>query len=269
LSFNGIGCATEISYIQVHRSYGRSISFSGGTVHADHLIATGGESDHFDLKNGYRGSIQFAVAQVYGDCESTARGIQVENNELNFDAMCRTNPTLANLTLINTQPDYIYPRDGIFLQRGADAQIYNSISMFFLNSGLQLRHHETVARGVYPQTGVQGSGDITIFEPEPGSPAVTINSWPNPWLPARDGLRLSIRVSNNQSTSSLGRQPVQLIDINGRIVHVLELITTAPGIGIAQWNGRLRSGETIPAGVYLLRMPDRITADKRPVIIMD
>lgn len=62
LTMGGVGNGTVIDYVQC--SYGGDDAFEwfGGTVNAKHLIAYKGVDDEFDTDNGFRGTVQFAIA---------------------------------------------------------------------------------------------------------------------------------------------------------------------------------------------------------------
>lgn len=62
LTLGGIGSGTTLSYIQVHRGFDDGFEFFGGTVNADHLVASLNADDDFDTDFGYSGKIQFAVS---------------------------------------------------------------------------------------------------------------------------------------------------------------------------------------------------------------
>ena len=86
---------------------------------------------------GFRGNVQFAVIQQWGD-NGWDKGIEADNNEFNFNAPCRSNPCIANFTLVNTEHAGGTSTHGIHLRRGTDAQIYNSIIMGWKTIGIDI-----------------------------------------------------------------------------------------------------------------------------------
>ncbi len=62
LSLYGVGSATTIDYIQVVRGLDDAFEFFGGTVNCKHLIAYNCADDDYDMDDGYRGKIQFAIS---------------------------------------------------------------------------------------------------------------------------------------------------------------------------------------------------------------
>ncbi len=65
LSLYGIGSGTKISYVQVHRGLDDGFEAWGGAVNMDHLIATGGLDDDYDLDEGYIGKIEYFIGHKY------------------------------------------------------------------------------------------------------------------------------------------------------------------------------------------------------------
>lgn len=114
LTLGGVGSGTVLDYIQV--SYGKDdgFEFFGGTVNASHLVAFGSDDDQFDFDNGYRGTIQYAVAVADGNSthstsggSSDSNGIESDNNapedDASFSLTPKTRPTLRNFSIVGTR----------------------------------------------------------------------------------------------------------------------------------------------------------------------
>jgi hypothetical protein len=177
-TFNAVGCNFDASYLQSHMGDDDAFEWFGGKMRSHHIIATGQADDGIDWQMGYRGTVQFAVVQLYDD--DGDKGIEADNNEYNFDAPCRSNPTLANLTLVGPGADLGGSSRGIHLRRGTDAQIFNSIILGFRRAGIKIEHDATAARGVYPDPGVHcdysSSPDLAV----PRGLAFSVRTMPNP-----------------------------------------------------------------------------------------
>ncbi len=89
-----------------------------------------------------------------------------------------------------------------------------------------------------------GSDAITVIDPPMGSPAASIS--PNPLNPA--GV-LSFR------TATSGPVAVRMFDLNGRLVRtLLEKQVVPAGTHEVSFDGRDRSGASLPSGVYFYRV---------------
>jgi hypothetical protein len=215
-TFNSVGCNTKVSYLQSHMGDDDLFEWFGGEMEADHLVGTGGGDDGLDWQMGFRGRIQFAVIQQWDDVGD--KGIEADNNEYNYDAPCRSNPTIANVTLIGPHTTAATATFGIHLRRGTDAQIYNSIIMGWRNQGLRVEHQATVNRGVYPSTGaICGSG----VDEEIGMNELKASVSPNP---------ASSRTQFSFELPEPGRAQITVHDASGRLVaEVLDRELAAGG----------------------------------------
>ncbi len=98
IALQGVGDGTEIDFVQVVNGADDGIEWFGGTVDVSHAVILGAGDDSIDWTDGWTGSLQFAiVAQNAGD----DNGIEGDNNgDTSPDAMPRSAPTIANVTLI-------------------------------------------------------------------------------------------------------------------------------------------------------------------------
>jgi hypothetical protein len=114
IALQGVGDGTVIDYVQVHRNADDGIEFFGGTVNARHLILTDIQDDSIDWTHGYSGNIQYAIVKQIQDAAiETDRGMELDNLEQNNDATPRSQPKIANITLIGKAGELgINPRRG-------------------------------------------------------------------------------------------------------------------------------------------------------------
>ncbi|TKK66145.1 hypothetical protein FC093_17995 [Ilyomonas limi] len=159
LSLYGVGAGTIIDYVQVVRGLDDAFEFFGGTVNCKHLIAYNCADDDFDMDDGYRGKIQFAISvkdPVFTDNKGTSGDIsnnfEVDNinpnNGFLFTRAPITFPVLSNFTAIGpnnatgTSTDYGY---GMRWRRGSKFILANSIVMGSQKAGLDLDDDSTVS----------------------------------------------------------------------------------------------------------------------------
>jgi hypothetical protein len=159
LSLYGVGSGTTIDYVEVLRGLDDAFEFFGGAVNCKHLIAYNCADDDFDMDDGYRGMIQFAVSvkdPAFTDNKGTtgdvSNNFEVDNvNPSNGLALSRspiTFPVLSNFTAIGpndaagTSADYGW---GMRWRRGAKFILANSIVMGGHKGGLRLQEDSTIA----------------------------------------------------------------------------------------------------------------------------
>jgi hypothetical protein len=168
LSLYGVGSGTTIDYVQIIRGLDDAFEFFGGTVNCKHLIAYNCADDDFDMDDGYRGRIQFAVSikdKAFTDNKGTTGDIsnnfEVDNvNPANGFLLSRTPitfPILSNFTAIGpnnapgaggTSSDYGY---GMRWRRGCKFILANSIVMGASKAGLDVEQDST---GSYYNQGI-------------------------------------------------------------------------------------------------------------------
>ncbi len=130
LALQGVGAGTTIEYVQVHRGSDDGIEFYGGTVGAKYIVATGIQDDSFDWTDGWQGTVQYAVAQQYGD--DADQGIEADSNSDAPDAEPRSYPTLSNFTLIGSGTNNADTSDiGVLLRVGTGANLDSFIIQGF------------------------------------------------------------------------------------------------------------------------------------------
>lgn len=159
LSLYCVGSGTTIDYVQVVRGLDDAFEFFGGTVNCKHLIAYNCADDDFDMDDGFRGKIQFAISVKdphFTDNKGTTGDIsnifEVDNvNPSNGLALSRspiTFPTLSNFTAVGpnnasgTSADYGY---GMRWRRGCKFILANSIVIGGQKAGLDIEQDSTAS----------------------------------------------------------------------------------------------------------------------------
>lgn len=149
ISLFSVGSGTTIEYVQVIGSNDDGIEMFGGTVNLKHIIISGAQDDSVDWDFGWTGKAQFILVKQFADDGNN--GIEADNNVNNNAAAPRSNPILANVTLIGGSPK---KGDGILLRRGTGLSIYNSIVTGFTSSCLNLDDAETFQSGSVKFAGI-------------------------------------------------------------------------------------------------------------------
>lgn len=159
LSLYAVGSGTTIDYVEVVRGLDDAFEFFGGTVNCKHLIAYNCADDDFDMDDGYRGKIQFAISikdPAFTDNKGTSGDIsnnfEVDNvnpaNGFLFSKTPITFPVMSNFTAIGpnnaagTSADYGY---GMRWRRGTKFILANSIVMGGQKAGLDIDDDSTAS----------------------------------------------------------------------------------------------------------------------------
>ena len=142
IAFWGVGSGSTIDYVQAHNGGDDTVEFFGGSVNAKHLVLTGSDDDSLDWTFGWTGKVQHVVIaqnplQAAGDA-----GYEADNNELGFDILPRSAPTISNVTLVgNTTAGA-----GLRLRRGTAGKLYNHVVSGNFQRGLRIDDAPTFAQ---------------------------------------------------------------------------------------------------------------------------
>lgn len=144
-TFSGVGSGTTVDHIQAIQALDDAIEFFGGTVSVKYAVATSFDDDGFDWQLGWGGKAQFvAIQQQAEGVSTTERGIEADNSEFNTDASPRSEPLVANFTLVG-EPDSSLPGsggEGIELRRGTAGKLRNFIVHSFRKAGVRISDNE-------------------------------------------------------------------------------------------------------------------------------
>ncbi len=109
LTLASVGNGTKIDRIQVSYSGDDSYEWFGGSVNCKHIIAYKGTDDDFDTDFGYRGSVQFGIAQKdtsYFDLSwnvaggSTSECFESDNDAAGSGKLPLTSAVFTNMTCV-------------------------------------------------------------------------------------------------------------------------------------------------------------------------
>lgn len=141
ITFNGVGSATEVDYVQVNMNADDGIEMFGGTVDLKHVVLTNNEDDSLDWDFGWTGRVQYLLIDQGKD--TVDGGFESDNLKSPMNAQPRSNPVLSNVTMIGS-PASGY---GMLLRRGTGAQMSNFVMTGFSKGCIDIDDKETFANG--------------------------------------------------------------------------------------------------------------------------
>lgn len=162
-TFNAVGSGTTVEYVQAYRGADDGFEFFGGQVSVRWAVSSGNYDDSFDWTHGWRGNGQWWV--VHQGTDGGDRGFEGDNNGDNNEATPYSNPTIANVTIVNVD-DGDAENTGMRLREGTKGSIRNAI---VVNS---------------PANGIRVSDAITTANMDDGSLSVqytTVNGAGTDW----------------------------------------------------------------------------------------
>ncbi len=159
LTLNSVGSGTTVDFVQVVGSNDDGVELFGGTVNLKHIVIAGSQDDGLDWDFGWTGKAQYVLIKQFADDGNN--GIEADNNVNNQAAQPRSNPTIANLTIIGGSPK---KGDGVLLRRGTGASIYNSIVTAATSSCINLDDVETFSANQVKFEGVIAKCKVTFAE---------------------------------------------------------------------------------------------------------
>ncbi len=147
IAFQGVGNGTTCDHIQVHTNADDGVEFFGGTVNCSFIALTGNADDSLDYTDGWTGSAQFVLVQH--SVNAGDRAFEFDNqggNSGDRDALPRSNPTIANFTLIGAPNSANSDSDGILLRAGTAGRFCNGVITGFNDDGFDIDEDATIAQ---------------------------------------------------------------------------------------------------------------------------
>ena len=145
ISFQGVGNGTTCDHLQVHNNQDDGIEFFGGTVNCSFLALTGNADDSLDYTDGWTGSAQFVLVE-HGPGAGD-QGFEFDNNGNDNDALPRSNPTIANYTLIGNEAAAAPTSDvGALIREGTAGTFCNGVITGFTDGGIDIDQTATFAQ---------------------------------------------------------------------------------------------------------------------------
>ncbi|MCB0421084.1 MAG: hypothetical protein KDD61_08810 [Bdellovibrionales bacterium] len=153
IAFQGVGNGTIVDYIQVHMNADDGVEFFGGTVNVKHVLLTGNKDDSLDWTSGWQGKAQYVMIKQAAD--EGNYGIEADNLSSPMNAEPRSNPMIANATLIGSETAK-KGGAGVLLRRGTGVKLYNSVITGFKQGGIDVDDAETFRNGHEYTEGLPG-----------------------------------------------------------------------------------------------------------------
>ena len=145
IAYQGVGAGTTVCFAQVHYNQDDGTEPFGGTVSQTHMVMTGIGDDSFDGTDGWRGFLQFGIAQQRAD--DADQGFEFSNNGDTPDASPHSSAVVANVTLVGSgvslgsgeiAGEGSESDVGILLREGSNFRVFNTIATGFGASGFDV-----------------------------------------------------------------------------------------------------------------------------------
>jgi hypothetical protein len=152
LTLNAVGSGTVLEYVQVDGGLDDGFEFFGGSVNGKYLVCSNMGDDCFDFDQGYNGKIQFALGWqgINPDQGGDSNGIESDNDNPASDKTPRTQPQMANVTLVGRAD---VGNEGMRIRRGSGGNFWNLLVTGFRDRCINLVDVQTYALSSATQTG--------------------------------------------------------------------------------------------------------------------
>ena len=195
LTMGAVGSGTTIDYVQCSFINDDSFEWFGGSVNCKHLVAFRGVDDDFDVDNGFKGTVQFALgikdpAVADQIASSTSEGFEVDNNPASETAATgwdNTSTIFSNCTLIGPsgrvgQTANAKHQRAARLRRGAQIKLINSIFLDFKTNYVHIDGTLAVSNALagtlkFQNNIIAGVADGTYTAGVRGASASDLTSW--------------------------------------------------------------------------------------------
>ncbi|WP_374764926.1 hypothetical protein [Yunchengibacter salinarum] len=157
IAFQGVGSGTTLNNIQVHNGADDGVEFFGGTANVKNLVITGADDDSVDWTFGWRGKIQNLIV-IQNPNQESDRGFEGDNREGANDATPRSQPLVANATVIGAGTPG--SDEGLQIRRGSGIRLWNAVVDNFTDACLDLDNDATFNNAGSSATDL--SGGLTI-----------------------------------------------------------------------------------------------------------
>lgn len=146
ITFYAVGSKTQVDYIEAYKGADDGIEVFGGNVNMKHVVSIDNDDDGFDWDSGWVGNVQYLLVELENASEADPNGIEADNQKSPMTAMPRSNPTIANATIIakGSNPKLL---NGIMLRRGTAVSIFNTIVKGTFQFGINIDDAETFTNG--------------------------------------------------------------------------------------------------------------------------
>ncbi len=206
LTLLGVGRGTVLDHIQVHAGKDDGLEMFGGSVNVKYYVGTAVEDDCLDFAEGYTGKIQYAYCKQTATASGDSNGVESDNKPNAFDLLPRTQPKVANVTLIGVASG----NEGVRIRRGSGGNYYNVVATGFGQECLNFNDNATFAASGTAQA-VTATGALTMsgaalgcatnFE-DSGSEPFLVSAWYRGQSGNSDGAAAALGLSGRFPTAS-------------------------------------------------------------------
>lgn len=238
-TFNGLGTGTTLEFLQAHQGLDDLFEFFGGKAGLYNFVGTGGGDDGLDWQMGWRGVAQLGVIQRYPIADGD-KGIESDNNENDFNAICRSDPIVTNVTFVGSDGGG-NDTNGVQFRRGTDVQFFNCIIAHTNDQAIRVSDDATVARGLNPFPGAASCGPVDAPVIANSALTIDVRTYPNPVV---DGTRFDFYLPAASSAR------LDVYDVAGRLVDNVIDGDLAAGDHSINWSPSNR----LVAGTYFFRL---------------
>ncbi|MFW6200112.1 MAG: fibronectin type III domain-containing protein [Gemmatimonadota bacterium] len=141
IAFQGTGSGTIVDYVQVHYNTDDGTEPFGGAVTQTHMVMSGIGDDSFDGTDGWRGFMQFGLAQQRND--DADNGFEFSTGGDNDQGTPKSMAVVANVTLVGAGQDLgtgeinigAESDHGILMREGTNFRLFNIIATGFGGGG--------------------------------------------------------------------------------------------------------------------------------------
>jgi len=172
LTLGGCGSGTIVRHVQVHRSLDDGVELFGGTTDLRHIVITGAGDDSLDWDWGWRGRVQFLIAQQHPNTGDNA--FEADNNGDRHNAEPMSEPWMYNVTLVSPRSHTRHHR-AMTLREGTGGHFRNVLMHGFSGEAVDIKDAVTVANLDNGRLDFQalaindiGGRGISYFEDESG-----------------------------------------------------------------------------------------------------
>ena len=141
LTLGGCGSGTIVRHVQVHRSLDDGVEMFGGTADLRHVLITGAGDDSLDWDWGWRGRVQFLIAQQHPNSGDNA--FEADNNGNQHDAEPMSEPVMYNVTLVSPRSHTRHHR-AMTLREGTGGHFHNLFMHGFSGEAVDIKDAVTV-----------------------------------------------------------------------------------------------------------------------------
>ena len=206
LTLLAVGRGTVIDHVHVHAGKDDGFEMFGGAVNLTHVVGTAVEDDCLDFAEGYTGKIQYAYCKQTATASSDSNGVESDNKPNAFDLLPRTQPKVANVTLIGVASG----NEGVRIRRGSGGNFYNIVATGFGQECLNFNDNATftasgtaptpTATGVLTMSGA-ALGCTSNFE-DSGSEPFLVSAWYRGQAANSDGSAAALGLSGRFPSAS-------------------------------------------------------------------